>query len=404
MIPYKQNPKNRTIKIDMIKEKTPQYHFKMDLKGTILAGIALETAKPGDQVRVARQGFYTDFDGDFFYTCLNEISELILGNWLNKNKMKESQVSNSIIFIDKKSQVEVFVNCPTFMEITLKDSSIIQNAFRREDIADIQKISFSGLKIRSDLAIIYIFSNRWRRGIYFNFLPLDSENESVYESMDLHALFGACHAYLTFPEIYQYQNFPKLKEDLYNAGWFPFIRILGKPFTEIFNMLKNGAPLSSIENQIIGIFNETALNSMFNSWISNQLFKKRESFLKKGIEEYLEQDYISAIHVLYPCIEGILQDLSYDIDIEGNAGQKLTTKLITYLKSKNPETRLFLPENFKEYLIDSYFAKFNQKSEEIDLSRHSLAHGAATNTEDYTQVRALQALLILDQLSFYVQY
>jgi hypothetical protein len=403
MVPLKQNNKNRTIKIDVITAKRPKFHFKIDLKSANLAGVALETAKPGDKVRVARQGFYSDFDGDFFFTCINEISGLILGDWLNKNKIKESQISNCLIFIDKKSQAEVYVNCPTFMEVTVKESSKNQNVVMREDISDILKVSFSGVNLRSDLTIIYIFSNRWRRGIYFNFLPLDPDTPSS-EPTNLNVLFGACHAYLAFPEIYQYQKLPELKGKLYGSGWFPFIRILGKPFTEIFNTIKNGMPLSDIETFIVASFDEKTINSMYNSWLSNHLFKQRESFLKKGIEEYLEKDYISAIHVLYPCIEGILQDLSYDVDSQGDSGERLTTKLILYLKSKNPETQLLLPENFKEYLIDSYFMKFNRKSEEIDLSRHSLAHGAATNEEDYTQVKTLQAILILDQLSSYVEY
>ena len=217
-------------------------------------------------------------------------------------------------------------------------------------------------------------------------------------------MFGACHAYLAFPEIYQYQKLPELKEKLYGSGWFPFIRILGKPFTEIFNAIKNGIPLSDIEKPIIASFNEGKINSMNDSWISNPLFKKRELFLKKGIEHYLKKDYLSAIHVLYPCIEGILQDLSSNVDVKGDAGEKLTTKLVSYLKSKNPDTQLLLPDNFKEYLIESYFMKFNRESEEIDLSRHSLAHGAATNADEYTQGKSLRAILILDQLSFYVEY
>jgi len=403
MVPTKQNYKNRTIKIDMISLKLPEFHFKVDLKNTNLVGVALESAKPGGKVRVARMGFYTDFDGDFFFTCLNEISRAILGTWLNKIKIRESMISNCLIFIDKKSQAEVFINCPTFMEVSVKDCSKSHNVVMREDILDIHKISFSGVKLRSDLTVIYIFSNGWRRGIYFNFLPHNLDASSS-DSTDLNVLFGAYHAYLAFPEIYQYQNLPEVKIKLYNAGWFPFIRILGEPFTDIFNALKNDLPLSEIEACIARTFDNDMVNSMYNSWISNQLFKKHETFLKKGIEEYFEKDYISAIHVLYPCIEGILQDLSYDAKIQGDSGEKLTTKLISYLKSKNPDTRLLLPETFKQYLIDSYFAKFNRESEGIDLSRHSLAHGAATNADDYTQVKTLQAILILDQLSSYVEY
>ncbi len=401
-MPLKQKNKTRTIKIDLINVKRPEFHFKVNLKGTNLAGIALESAKPGDKVRVARRGFYSDFDGDFFFTCLDEISELILQDWLNKGKNKESRISNCLIFIDKNSKAEVFVNCPTFMEVTIKESSKNQSLIKREDISDIQKVSFSGVNLRSDLAIIYIFSNRWHRGIFFDLLPIDPKTK-VSQSADLGVLFGACHAFLTFPEIYQYQTFPELKNKLFGAGWFPFIQILGKPFNEIIKMIKNDLPLNDIEKVIISSFDETKITSMYNTWVSNQLFKKRELFLKKGVEEYLEKDCISAIHVLYPCIEGILQDLSYDIETQGDAGERLTTKLISYLKSKNPETRLLLPDSFKEYLIDSYFMKFNRQSEEIDLSRHSLAHGAAINEDNYNQTRTLQAILILDQLSSYMQ-
>ncbi len=241
----------------------------------------------------------------------------------------------------------------------------------------------------------------WHRGMFFDLLPIDPKT-TISQPTDLSVLFGACHAFLTFPEIYQYQTYPELKNKLYNAGWFPFIQILGKPFNEIFNVIKNDLPLTDIEKLIVSSFDETKITLMYNIWVSNQLFKKRELFLKKGIEEYLEKDCISAIHVLYPCIEGILQDLSYDIETQGDAGERLTTKLISFLKSKNPETRLLLPDNFKEYLIDSYFMKFNRKSEEIDLSRHSLAHGAAINEEDYNPVKTLQAILILDQLSSYM--
>lgn len=397
-----QNNKTRTIKIDLIEAKRPEFHFKVILKNTNLAGIALETAKPGDKVRIARQGFYSDFDGDFFFTCLNGISELFLGNWLNKNKIKESQISNCLIFVDKNSKAEIFVNCPTFIEVTIKESSMTSNALTREDISDIQNVSFSGVNLRSDLAVIYIFSSRWHRGIYFDFLPIDPKT-TLTETTNFGFLFGACHAFLTFPEIYQYQTNSVLKNKLYGAGWFPFIRILGKPFNEIFNMIKNDLPLTDIENVIISSFDDTKINSMYNTWVSNQIFRKRELFLKKGIDEYLEKDFISAIHVLYPCIEGILQDLSYDIETQGDAGERLTTKLISYLKSKNPETQLLLPDNFKEYLIDSYFMKFNRKSEVIELSRHALAHGAAINEDDYNQVKTLQAILILDQLSSYLE-
>jgi len=396
-----QFPKRKTIKIDAIASKWPEFHFKVSLKDTDLVGIALEPAKAGEKVRIARRGFHTDYGGDFFFNCLDKISSLFLTEWLSKHKLKESKISNALIFIDRSRNSEVFINCPTFMEVTMKESSQNNKLIRREDISDIHKVFFSGVHQRSDCAVIYIFTEKWRRGIYFDFLPIDLKSPSF--SGDLNFLFGSCYAYLIFPEIYRYEENPDLKLKLYSSGWFPFIRILGRPFTEIFNALQNDLEISEIEDKIISSIDEEAIHEMLKRWITNQLFEKRESFLKKGIEEYFEKDYISAIHVLFPCIEGIINDLSFQAEIKGDSGEKLTTKLVMYLKSQNPETRLLLPNNFKEYLINSYFAKFDKNSEDIDLSRHSLAHGAAIDINDYSQVRSLQAILILDQLSYYVE-
>lgn len=332
---------------------------------------------------------------------MDEISSAFLNEWLIKNKFKESIISNCLIFFDKDGQADIFINCPTKIDVTVKDSSINRVTINREDISDIHKVTFSGVHLRPELAVIYIFSNGWRKGVYFNFLPIDTSVSA--ESENLNEIFGRYFAYLIFPEIYRYQEIPDLKLKLYQAGWFPFIRLLGHPFNEIFNALKNNLPISDFEANIIALFKRDIINSMLNSWINNQNYKKRESILKNGIEEYFEGDYISAIHVLSPCIEGILQDLSFNVNVDGNSGEKLTTKLLLYLKSKHYETRLMLPENFKEYLIKSYFSKFDRNAEDIKLSRHSIAHGAVTDKEEFTQVRTLQYILILDQLSFYLE-
>ena len=62
---------------------------------------------------------------------------------------------------------------------------------------------------------------------------------------------------------------------------------------------------------------------------------------------------------------------------------------------------LLLPREFLEYLKASVFTNFNLETGVVDLSRHSAAHGVAMG-EDYTQVRALQTLLSLDQIYFYL--
>ena len=62
---------------------------------------------------------------------------------------------------------------------------------------------------------------------------------------------------------------------------------------------------------------------------------------------------------------------------------------------------LIMAKPFTNYLKNFLFKNFDLESGKIDLSRHSLAHGVAKE-EDYTRVRALQMILILDQIYFYL--
>ena len=62
---------------------------------------------------------------------------------------------------------------------------------------------------------------------------------------------------------------------------------------------------------------------------------------------------------------------------------------------------LLLPQQFLKYLTESVFTSFNVETGTVDLSRHSAAHGVATG-KDYTAERALQAILTLNQIYFYL--
>ncbi len=65
------------------------------------------------------------------------------------------------------------------------------------------------------------------------------------------------------------------------------------------------------------------------------------------------------------------------------------------------EFSLFFPRAFFEYLKESVFPNFDLEQGDISLSRHTSSHGIA-KAEDYTKVRALQMILILDQIYFYI--
>ena len=263
----------------------------------------------------------------------------------------------------------------------------------------LRKILFPGVHFLEKSAIIFIFSDSWRRGLYFDFFPLD--NEYQYSTENLNELFAKFYTNLHFPEIYR--QMPELKQKLYDRGWFPFIRLLGHDYNNIFFTMSNQLPLDEYEILMVNSY-DPAIKGIVESWMKNTQFKEREVFIKKGIQEYLEGDYISAISILYPQIEGLFRGLPPADDEKKRVpmGEILTDRIVQVVSEKHPDSSLFISDQFKEYLINSFFSKFDPNDGPAELSRHSMTHGMAIREEDYSKITAFQAILILDQLSFYI--
>ena len=62
---------------------------------------------------------------------------------------------------------------------------------------------------------------------------------------------------------------------------------------------------------------------------------------------------------------------------------------------------LGFPDIFFKYLGEIFFKNFDLKTGDVDLSRNTASHGVA-KAEDYTKTKALQGILILDQIYRYL--
>lgn len=384
---------SQKIKFDNVE---PEYKFEILIEGKLVVGFSIDAARAGNNVRVAQRCFLTDYDGDLFFTCLDQISRIYLRDWMPSSRKKESAISNCLIFIQKNNEAEVFINIPTAMQIISKRSIEKGGEIYREDIADLIRVEFPGIQMKSDCAVIYIFSKGWRRGLYFDLLPV--QPQSSHRTSDLETLFASFHSYLLFPEVHRLE--PNVKEKMFECGWFPFIRILGRHFEEIYNTLKNEFPLIEVEMKVVDSFDEKSIRGMKDAWMTKEVFKKHKTFIETAIDKFIEKDYISAIHILYPRIEGLMRYI-YIGESGKPTSKKLVDKLTAPVAKKSIDLSLFVPEDFNEYLKQFYFSSFDLGKSKINLSRHSLAHGVAKE-EDFSKIRAFQAILVLDQIFHYV--
>ena len=192
---------------------------------------------------------------------------------------------------------------------------------------------------------------------------------------------------------------------MFADGWFPFIQLLGGDFEDLAKHYEHKSNLSSGLPLFLGRFDGKRIYSFANRWWNNPVFAGKRKILEAGIEAYLlatESGYINCLKTLYSEIEGIIR-LKY-MEEEGSAPS--FGDLIEYVKEKaegkfGTRGSLGFPGVFYRYLKEAVFQSFDIATGQVDLSRHSVSHGVADRTK-YTRSKAIQAILILDQMYFYM--
>jgi hypothetical protein len=188
-------------------------------------------------------------------------------------------------------------------------------------------------------------------------------------------------------------------------GWFPFIEIIGAEYKSLSEAYKNKFHFEDAINKIVANFNKERIERITNKWWRNKIFIGKKDILQAGFNAFLLGDnagYINCINTLLPQVKGIIK-LKYFSETGKSVGVK---KLLPYLLEKGriksaSDYSLLLPLPFFEYLDDVVFSHFDLETGQVDLSRHSVSHGVA-KAEAYTKIDALQAILVLDQIYFYI--
>ena len=206
---------------------------------------------------------------------------------------------------------------------------------------------------------------------------------------------------------YQSLESEPLLEKMVTDGWFPFVEILGNEYKTLFETYQNDkfAYDDTVEKLLDG-FNETRLRKITDKWWEKPLFQEKQELIHAGIDAFLggtKSGYINCIKTLYSEIEGIMRSLYLEDSGERTRHiQKLIDRLIEVGERRvEDDQSLLLPQYFSRYLVENIFKEFDPETGEVDLSRHSALHGVALG-EDYKPERALQALLTLDQIYFYL--
>ena len=337
-----------------------------------------------------------------FYTYIDQISNLYLSPPAVSKSV--NGIHSFLILIHNDLSADIYINeFKVRAKMRLKRDLEIGALIRKSDIADVQSLEVPEIEIKDSDSVICCLKVGWKFLLYVNFLSDGKRLDVASMQTDL----GRFYRYLSFQEVYHTLESEACFKEMVSDGWFPFVELLGNDYEELAAIYKNGKPTSDhAVKTLLDKFDESRLRTVTDKWWENSLFQQKQKLLQAGIDAFLggtESDYINCIKTLYTEIEGIMRALCFK---DTQKRERSTQKLIEYLitageQAVEDDHSLLLPRLFSVYLTEYIFKHFDLTTDMVDLSRHSIAHGAAEG-KDYTSEKALQGILTLDQIYFYI--
>lgn len=358
--------------------------------------VGFVAAVTSERVLVRARGFSSSEDGDDFIRLLEGVSDMILSRAPRELQYRESMVDHLVAIVRKDKTALVYVNeIPLIMQCQVKQAVAKGQEVYFDQLADVNRLQLRGVAVPADAAVAVILSSRWRKGLYFDFEPV-IPNGGAARSYDLEQTLGGAMAYLSF------QNRININDqqwaEFLRQKWFPFICLGADLVREMTFRAKDGQSIDEliekIEHEVKAI-----IPNLRAGFAKKVYFQDHLAVLEKGLDHFEHGDYLSCTGLLYPRIEGVIR--SYHSAVAGD--QKATQAALARSAVADPkhtrhEFSLLLPERFRHFLEQVYFASFDPSSV-THVSRNSVAHGVAPESAMSLKA-ALLGVLIIDQLSY----
>lgn len=371
-------------------------------------GFSTENAAGGSSVEVLSRARLTSDDPDFYL-----YSEQISNMFLNSLGIFINSVYRFLVIVHKDLSAEVYVNdFEVALEIRAKRDLKQGEVVLQTDIADIGRVRFPKIIINETDRVIYVFKVGWRFGLYFDMTPRVQPNGAQHtiqiELLDVGEMeqsIGALYRYLAFYHVYKTLESNARFDEMKKDGWFPFVEILADDYKKLGQAYQDRFDFENKMQAIVNSFTKDRIEGIIKKWWGNKVFADKKVLIEAGVNAYLQdttEGFVNCIKNLWTEIEGILRKLYLTETGKGNnvKSSELIAFIVNKAKDKSgSDYSLLLPTPFLEYLRAVVFPGFDTEAGKVDMSRHTSSHGVA-EVQHYTKERALQLILILDQIYF----
>ncbi|WP_441234484.1 hypothetical protein [Bradyrhizobium sp. 930_D9_N1_4] len=363
-----------------------------------LNGVSAGAARGGDTIQVWTR-LYVTSDDRFFHLAVESLNahiEYVARKSGRSVNLKRADTVLLVVHPDNTGDLWVDAAAMA-LQIMVKRNMAAGTVVFENDIADVNGMSFPLVQIGKEDRVVCLFREGWRFALFFDFNP-----DGEFSVPDMQRDLGTLYRRLKYRDLYDAIADEAIFTRLVAAGWFPFVEIIGSEFRSLANTCEAGFELDDEEAKILARFDAERIERMFSRWMAKPHFAGKERFLRSALKSFADGDAIPVLKIALTEIEGILGDAYHKIHGTRVKINKLLDFAIASAEAKTGQSdTLLFPAAFAHYLKSHTFANFDPTTRTGNVSsRHAVGHGAAA-AETYTMVRALQALLTLDQLAFY---
>ncbi|WP_454762273.1 hypothetical protein [Caulobacter segnis] len=362
-----------------------------------LAGFCMANTLGGEDAPVMTQAVMFSDDA-FFHHCMRAFAQDVDAKLRAQGvDAYLSRASNFAIVVDPDFTAKLYFDCVELrLNIMAKRNFERGEAVYINDIGDIYAGSLIYPKLRADQHYIICLREGWKFMVLFDLTP-----EQPVDLESLGRKIGIGMRRLMFEQLYETVSDASALASIIGKGWFAFNELLGAEFDALQRAIVDDFNLGPVEQNLLSKFDAGRLSPLIERWWKNPLYASRRKVLDEGVQLFLEGRYISSIKTLLTEIEGILRE-QHVPRAPGRQGiEKVLSVAFEEVIAFAGADSIYFPEQFVTYLRTSVFAHFDPDQPSSDATRNTVSHGCAT-TQAYTGVRALQTILVLDQINRYL--
>jgi hypothetical protein len=207
--------------------------------------------------------------------------------------------------------------------------------------------------------------------------------------------FAQFHAQVLFQHLFSIGD--DIWKELFRQGWFPFIYLKHEHIKSFIALAREKL---SMDDAIPSI-RDSVLNTLAErlpDWEKDTVIAPHFGFVNAAYKHYAANDYLSAAAILFPRIEGIMRTHAQAV-VPGTPLKQENLAAVSAVGDGNvvKPASLLLPDKFKQYLSEIYFANFDPKNPQ-GVSRNTVSHGVV-DAKLLDCKAATIAFLILLQIS-----